>query len=667
VKFIDTHIQKLMSNLRNPVLLLLPLFLFLGAGCGRNYNNPNIPPLQEARSDGTPWVVSYRSLPDDPRTLDPQVSYDTLGHSVIAQVYECLLQYHPFKTDPYELTPALAETMPRRVRNPDGTEYYEVRIKPGIMFHDDPCFPGGKGRELIANDFAFVLKRIADPKVECPVVSTLQEYIVGLKEAYAAAQQAGKFDYSKPAPGIEIVDRHTFKLHLTKPYPQIMYWLAMPFMAPVPHEAVEYYDGRTADRNGVRPQFKFHPVGTGPFVLNEWRKGRLMRLVRHPAYHATKFPMDGWSETDADRFAPLAGKPLPFLDEIQFTLIREYIPRWVLFRQGYVDSVGVNKDTFGTVVSVGQELTAEYKKKGVELHKDNDPSTYFLIFNMEDPVLGKNRKLRQAISSAYDVALENELFFNGIFIPAQQLLPPGVFGHQNQLKNPYRQNDLEKARILLEEAGYPNGIDRKSGQRLKITLDITADSPEDFQHAEFQKNQIEKLGIQVQVVENIWARQQEKVDKGNFQIVAYGWHADYPDPENFFFLFITKNHPPQGSNGSRYSDPEFDRLFDQMTTMDNTPERLEIIKKMNAILTEDCPFVLLNHPVGFAMTQPWARRTLSNPLLAGGLKYASVNTTLREEKRLAWNQPVLWPLWVGAGAVPCLILLGLAWQRRQRV
>jgi ABC-type transport system substrate-binding protein len=624
--------------------------------------------LKEIRPDGSPWRTAYRALPEDPRTLDPQVSYDTLGNAVISLIYDCPLQYHPFKTDPYELQPCLLAEMPKRTRNRDGTETYLCRLKPSLTFHDDPCFTAtkGVGREVTAEDLAYAFKRIADPNVECPVLSTLQDYVIGLGEAYVDAKKTGRYDYQAPLKGVEVVDRQTFRLHLKKPYPQILYWLAMPFTAPVPREAVEYYDGKPHG-GAVRPLFRFHPVGTGAFRMVDWSRNRLIRLARFERYQATVFPSEGWGRESEARFRPLAGQALPFLDEVQFAVIREGSPRWLLFQQGYLDGAGVSKDVFSSVLSVSQELTDKYRARGVRLYRDSEPSTFYLVFNMDDPILGSNRKLRQAISCAYDEDLYNEIFSNGININAQQLLPPGVFGHQRDFRNPYKQHDLALARKLMAEAGYPEGRNPKTGQPLELTFDVTADSPESRQSAEFQRGQIEQLGIRIRTNENNWAQQQEKVDAGHFQMVMYGWHADYPDPENFFFLFYGANKPPRGSNHSRYSNPEFDRLFDRMCTMDSTPERLDLVHRLNALLVEDVPCVFLNHPVYFTLNQPWCPRVSSNSLLAGGLKYVDVDVKLRGEKQREWNRAPGWPLALLVLLVAGAIAYGIHYTRRHYV
>jgi ABC-type oligopeptide transport system substrate-binding subunit len=160
---------------------------------------------------------------------------------------------------------------------------------------------------------------------------------------------------------------------------------------------------------------------------------------------------------------------------------------------------------------------------------------------------------------------------------------------------------------------------------------------------------------------------QDKVDKGNFQITGYGWHADYPDPENFFFLFYGRNAPPQGNNNSRYKNPEFDRIFEKMSTMDNTPERLKLVHQLNDILVEDAPILLLDHNVNFSLNQIWAPRVSSNSLMANGPKYVILNPQLRSQKQQEWNQKPVWPLAALGGLIVAAVGFGIYWTRRHDV
>ncbi len=627
------------------------------SGCG---NDPHVPPFRTTRDNGDPWLTLYRALGDDPRTLDPQVSYDTTSDAIVSQVYETLLQYKLFETDPYQLEPCLAASLPKRTQNPDGTESYLFTLKRGIRFHDDPCFPDGKGREVTSDDLLYSFRRIADPKVECPVFAVFAEFIPGIAEVYDAAKKSGKADYTMPISGLEIVDRYTLRVHIKKPFPQILYWFAMPVTAPVPREAVEYYDGVK------REQFRFKPVGTGAFRLAEWRRNKLIRLVRNDHYTATTFPTGGWPAEEAGRLASLAGAKLPQADEVQWVIIREAIPGWIMFRQGYLDRSGVQKDVFTAVLNPAHELSPEYAARGIYLYKDVDVTTFYGVFNMDDPVIGTNKRLRQALYLAYNGDLANEIFRNGIDLPAHHVIPPGVFGHDANYRNPYRGPDLERARKLLAEAGYPGGIDPKSGKPLELSLDLVADDSQARRAAEFDKAQFEQLGIRINIIENTWARLLDKMQRGQFQIYgSSGWHADYPDPENFYSVFYGGNIPPAGSNHGRYKNPEFDRLYEQMRQMDNGAERLAIIHRMRDIMSEDCPIMPLMHPVIYSLAQPWTKRISNNLLARSSLKYVGVDAKLRAQKIAEWNRASPLPVVIGAVCLTAAVVGGIMIGRRR--
>jgi len=634
-------------------------------GCN---TDPNPIPTRKARDDGSPWVVRYGVLPDDPRSLDPQQCYDQMGHRVLEPVQDCLLEYDPFKTDPYELVPCLLQEIPQHTDNADGSVDYLCKLKPGVLYHDDPCFPNGKGREVVAQDVEYAWQRMSDPKVECPVISVFGDCVKGMTEAYDAAGKAGKFDYSKPLTGLEVVDDHTFKVHLSKPYPQIVYWMAMHFTTPVAREAVEYYDGKLHQDGPKgemvrRPEFKWHPVGNGPFRIHLYEHAHRVQLVRNPNYHTTVFPSSGYPPEKADWLKQFADKQLPLVDEIELPIIREAYTMWLLARMGYMDGTSVTKDAFGRIVTANQGLSPDLKAKGMMLEKDIEPSTFFISFNVQDPVLS-NAKLRQALSCSFNAQGWVDIFYNGVSPVAQQLIPPGLFGYSKDYVNPYGYN-LEKAKKLIAEAGYPNGIDPKTHQPLVITFDVTATGSEERQMAEYEKRQFEQLGIQINVIENTFAKSLEKEDHGLFQILSgTGWGADYPDPENFYMLFSSKNLPPEGKNVSRYVNPEFDKLFDKMSAMENSQERATLCNRMRDRLAEDCPIIFTFHRAQFVVVQPWARRTEANMMLEGGLKYQQIDAPMRAELRKEWNRPMLWPLALLVVVVVAGIVYAIRWNRR---
>ncbi len=634
---------------------------FAFAGCD---TNPHPAPTRTTRDDGTPWRVRYWYLADDPRGLDPQHSYDQMGHKIQEAILDTLLEYHPLKTDPFELVPALLEAMPERTVEPDGKVTYTCRLKHDIHYHNDPCFPGGKGREVVAEDVHFAWLRMCDPKVECPIYSTLEPVLIGMSELYEAAKTAGEFDYSARLPGLEVVDSHTFKIHLSKPYPQIVYWLALPFTTPVPPEALAYYDGRKhPGEEKQRAVFNWHPVGTGPFQIAEYEQAHRFRLVRNPDYRTTVFPTDGFPPEKAEWLKQFAGKKLPMIDEIEWPILRETQTMWLLARQGYFDGTAVAKDAVGRVASGNNEISPDLKARGMSLEKDTELSTFYVSFNCSDPVLA-NAKLRKALACAYNAQGYCDIFKYGVSPVANQLVPPGIFGHLKDWTDPNVFN-LERAKKLIAEAGYPNGIDPKTGLPLELAMEVTATGSEERQTAEYEQRCFEALGVKIKVNENTFAKMLEKQERGQFQIApSTGWGADYPDPENFYFLFYSKNIPPAGKNESRFINAEYDKIFEQMAVMDNGPERLALCRRLNEILSEECPCAFNFHKAYYVVVQPWARRTHANMMLEGGPKYLQVDPEIRARAWREWNRPVYWPLALLAAAIFAGVIYAIRWNRR---
>ena len=599
---------------------------------------------------------------------------------------------------------------------------YEIRIQPGIRYQPHPAFavdaagkpvyldlgpdelagkrsladfPQTGTRELTAEDYVYQIKRLAHPRLHSPVLELMGDYIVGLKDLHAlltAGEKASKEKQawidlrSYPMSGVEVVDRYTYRIQLKGAYPQFPYWLAMPFFAPVPFEVDRFFaQPGMAERN---LSLDVWPVGTGPYMLQENDPNARMVLVRNPNFHGETYPCEGETE---DREAGLladCGKPLPFIDKVVFTREKESIPYWNKFLQGYYDASGVSSDNFDQAVQMGGQgdvtLGDEMAAKGIKLNTSVAPSVMYMGFNMLDPVVGgsseRARKLRQAISIAIDQEEFIAVFQNGRGVPAMHPIPPGIFGYRADKAgiNPYvydwvdgqpRRKSIEEARRLLSEAGYPGGRDGKTGEPLVVNLDTTAGGMGDKSVADWLSKQFRKLDMQLVVRGTDYNRFQDKIRKGNAQLFYWGWNSDYPDPENFLFLLYgaqgkVKN---QGENAANYENVEYDRLFERMKAMADSPEREAIIERMLAILQRDAPWVWGFYERAYTLQHGWMSNRKPGKIIRNTLKYQRLDVAARERLRAEWNTPKLWPIglfvMLGAALVAPAVL---HYRRRER-
>ncbi len=714
---------------RSVVALLTLVLGLLSSPAAAAWNNP-YPAAEEGRN------ILYSAFTERPKHLDPARAYSADQYDFIAQIYEPPFQYHYLKR-PYTLVPLTATAMPDptyldRAGQPlpagaDATlvaySVYEIRIRPGIQYQPHPAFakradgspryyplsagelaraatlddfPETGTRELVAADYIYQIKRLAQPGLNSPIFGLMSEYIVGLKDYPRALREAQKqlraqgkhyLDLSRfPLAGVEEVDRYTFRVKIHGRYPQFLYWMAMPFFAPLPPEADQFFAQPGMAQKNLT--LDWYPVGTGPYMLTVNNPNRQMVLERNPNFHGEAYPHEGEPEDAPAGLLRDAGKPLPFLDKVVFSLEKESIPYWNKFLQGYFDRSGVSAESFDQAVRVGSggeaALTEEMRAKGIALQTQVEASIWYFGFNMLDPVIGgydeRARKLRQAISIAIDVEEFISIFTNGRGLPAHGPVPPNIFGYTegqaglNRYVYDWRngraqRKPIEEARRLLAEAGYPNGRDARSGKPLLLYFDTMAGGPEDAARLDWMRKQFRNLGVELVVRSTDYNRFQDKMRKGNAQIFEWGWNADYPDPENFLFLLYGPNKKvgSDGENVSNYDNADFNRLFERMKNMDNTPERARIITQMMDIAREDAPWAWGFFRKRFVLSHAWYHNSKPNLMANNTLKYVRIDPALRARLRAEWNDPVLWPLGVFAlaliaGVAPAVVL----YRRRER-
>ncbi len=543
------------------------------------------------------------------RGFDPITASDTTAISAICKVYEGLYEYE-YLVRPYELKPMLADGMPEVSAD---RLTYTVRLKKGVRFADDPCFPGGKGRELTAEDFVYSIKRLADLKNLSTRFFSLEGRIVGLDE-YRAESGQRRVGYDEPVEGIQALDRYTIQIKLKEPYPQLPYVLTQSETFPVAREAVEHYG----------KEFLNHPVGPGPFRLKDWRwRNYKIEFERNPTYHGDTYPTRGAPGDREKGLLDDAGKPLPLLDRVTQYVIADDSTEWLMFLSGQLASSAISRQNFDAVITAQQDLTPALKARGIWLDKSPRLATFYIGFNMEDPVVGPNKKLRQALACAVNLEQLAE-FYNHRVLPAKGFLPPGVPGNGFELPHPFA-FDLERAKKLLAEAGYPGGIDPKTGRRLTLTIELpTAADPEERQSGELLASFWDKIGVELRPSYNNWPEFLKKMERKQCQLYRVGWVVDNPDAYYFFQVYYGKNLPP-GPNYSNYVRAEFDRLFERARVMEDSPERTALYRKMDALLVEDCPSIFLMHPLAYGLFQPWLKNYKYHDRPYSNVKYYRVD------------------------------------------
>lgn len=594
---------------------------------------------------------------------------------------------------------------------------YEIRIQPGIRYAPHPAFAravGGRllyhrldptalgridtladfaqraSRELTADDYVYQIKRLASPRVQSPIRGLLQTHIAGfaqLTQALAAADDDKWLDLRHfDLAGVQAVDRYTLRIRLNDVYPQFMYWLAMPFFAPLPWEADRFYSQPGLAAKNI--SLDWYPVGTGPYMLGVNDPNRRMVLERNPLFRGEPYPADGEPGDAAAGLLADAGKPMPFIDRAVYSLERESIPVWTKFLQGYYDRSAVGQDSFDQVVNLGAggelELTDAMRARGMRLSSSVMSSIFYTGLNMLDDTVGgdgpKQRALRQAIAIAIDQEESIAIFQNGLGLAMQGPLPPGIFGYRDGEAgiNPYvygwqagrpQRLGIERARALLRTAGYPKGRDAASGKPLVLYFDSMASGPDAKSYMDWLRKQFGKLGVQLVVRSTDYNRFQNKTRRGQAQIYQWGWNADYPDPENFLFLFYGPNGKVKhgGENASNYANAEFDRAFERMRVLPNGAERQRLIDRMVELLRRDAPWVAGFHPQQVVLNHAWTGNLKPNDMATNTLKYQRLDPSLRASMRAAWNKP----RWAPVVAVGVLLLLSTVpavrlWRKRLR-
>lgn len=313
---------------------------------------------------------------------------------------------------------------------------------------------------------------------------------------------------------------------------------------------------------------------TGPYRLKSWWRNYEIIFERNPNWHGWKLYDDGGVNA---------------FNEVRYIVVNDVTTQWLMFLNGEIDFLGeIARDNWGAVMDEDGRLYSSLKKRGIKLCGGAPANEIrYIGMNMNDAILGKNKKLRQALSCAFDFQ-RWKLFYNNSICKTDGPVPPTVEGC---LKTPFEYSyNLEKAKKLLKEAGYPDGIDPKTGRSLVISLAIGRPTQDSREAGELLASFYAEIGVKIELKFQTWHAFLNSINKGNYQLYMMAWIADYPDPENFLQLFYSKNKSP-GPNRSCYNNPEYDLEYDKAMSALNKKERIKHWYRCQEILREDCPWI----------------------------------------------------------------------------
>jgi len=484
----------------------------------------------------------YLRLNTNPTTLDPAYVVDVMGGSIAAKLFNGLVRFR----DDLSIGPDIAESWTISKDHRD----YRFRLRRGITFPN--------GREVTAKDFKYSFERVLNPKTRSPNTWVLNK-IKGAREFMEGKRP--------DVEGIKVINDFTLEITLDEPFAPFLGLLAMTSAYVVPEEEVR----RWGD------DFGSHVAGTGPFLLEEWRHGRTLRLrARHDYFEGS-----------------------PKINGIIYKVIPEDLTAVAEFETGNLDAIGIPTAEFRHYTQ-----SPEWKDKVVSGIGMN---TYYLGMNCERPPFN-NPLLRKALNYAIDREKILKTIYEGRGLLANGPIPPALIPpqppdtlHPPLIKGGKKRGytyDPKKAKDLLKKAGYPEG--------LSIKIYLTSDQ-ETLDILEAIQHYLEKVGIHAELRQLEWSAYKEALNRGEPDAFWISWWADYPDPENFLFPLFHSSNWGAGGNRTRFMDREVDEIIIDAQREMNPVRRYKLYERAEGMIIDLAPWVFFWHRIDYALHQSWVK------------------------------------------------------------
>ena len=483
-------------------------------------------------------TVFYINLDQGLTSLDPAFARNQNVLWMCNQIFSSLVQID----DSLNIKPSVAKSWEI---SEDG-KIYTFHLRDDVFFHDDALFKNGKGRKAVATDFKYSFSRIIDPKMTSSGAWIFNDKVNG-KEDFVAPNDS------------------TFIIKLNKPFPPFLSMLSAQYCSVVPHEVADKYG----------KEFRTHPIGTGPFKFKYWKEGEVLVLLKNENYF----------EKDSK------GIRLPYLDAVKATFIPDKQTAFMEFLKkdlDYFNSIdGSYRDD---ILTKSGNMTSKYNGK-FQLVKGPYLNTEYLGMLVDSNLtIVKNspikyKKIRKAINYAINKERLVKYLRNSIGIPGTAgFIPAGMPGFDAYAVKGYDYNP-QKAKALLKEAGFPNGIGMK-----ELTLSTTTTYKDLI---EFIQGELSNVGIKSKIEVNQSASLRETIAKRQTNFFRGSWIADYADGEIYLSMFYSKNYVPIGPNYTSFNNPQFDKMYEKLNYIKDDKERFKLYQKMDQLVMDEAPVVVL--------------------------------------------------------------------------
>lgn len=560
--------------------------------------------------------------------FDPAQIQDLYSRIITSNIFENLYGYD-YLARPAKVKPVLAAALPEN--SPD-YRVFTIKVRPGIHFAADAAFEG-KGREVTAADIVYSIKRIMDPKTKSPQVSSWEEEgILGFSELRKKALAGGKFDYDSEIEGMRALDRYTVQFKLAQPRPRFVLSLADPGAGGVvAREVVEKYGDAIME----------HPVGTGPFMLKEWRRSSKITLVRNPDYREVRFDAEpNPKDPESVRIAAMMkGKRLPMIDRVEVAIIDDPQPRWLSFLNNEYDLLERLPENLATHAIPNNRLAPNLAKRGMQMERVPLSDFRLLYFSMTNPIVGgytpEKVALRRAIGLAMNGEEEARLAMRGQAMVAQGFVMPNTASYDPDYRSEMGTFDPKKAVALLDMFGYldkdgDGWRDMPDGSPLVLVYDTLA-AADYRERDEVMKKNLDAIGVKLQLRIGKWPEQLRNSRAGKLMMWGYGLSASSPNSGPSLAMGYSKQ--AGGQNHSRFSNAKFDELYDRIQLMPDGPERDATIREAQRILIAYMPIKIRVHRIGTDIMQPWVIGYKRHPNAREFWQYVDIDTSKLPRKK----------------------------------